>query len=120
MSNAIGSSRELNPSRRICLLCAITLGYVDDIPVEFRRLQCSDVFILFIFINFVNIYVINVFDRSENSNYDELKSNLHYARGITPKRVTSGGAHLRGLAPGNTSPKKCRSGAEPLATLCPI
>ena len=27
------------------------------------------------------------------------KSNLHYTRIITPKRVTSGGAHLRGLAP---------------------
>ena len=26
-------------------------------------------------------------------------SNLHYTRRITPKRVTSGGAHLRGLAP---------------------
>ena len=26
--------------------------------------------------------------------------NLHYTSGITPKRVTSGGAHLRGLAPG--------------------
>ena len=26
------------------------------------------------------------------------KSNLHYTRGITPERVTSGGAHLRGLA----------------------
>ena len=29
-----------------------------------------------------------------------LKSNLHYTRRITPKRVTSCGAHLRGLAPG--------------------
>ena len=28
------------------------------------------------------------------------KSNLHYTRGITLKRVTSSGAHLRGLAPG--------------------
>ena len=28
------------------------------------------------------------------------KSNLHYTRGITSKRVTSGGAHLRGLVPG--------------------
>ena len=28
------------------------------------------------------------------------KSNLHYTRGITPKLVTSCGAHLRGLAPG--------------------
>ena len=46
------------------------------------------------------------------------KSNLHYTRGITPKRVTSGGAHLRGLAPGLTAPKKRRSGGEPLATLC--
>ena len=26
------------------------------------------------------------------------KSNLHYTRDITPKRVTSGGAHLRGAA----------------------
>ena len=26
-------------------------------------------------------------------------SNLHYTRDITPKRVTSGGVHLRGLAP---------------------
>ena len=31
------------------------------------------------------------------------KSNLHYTRGITPKRKTSGGAHLRGLAPGQHS-----------------
>ena len=30
----------------------------------------------------------------------KIKSNLHYTRGITPKRVTSGGAHLRNLAPG--------------------
>ena len=28
------------------------------------------------------------------------QSNLHYTRRITPKRVTNGGAHLRGLAPG--------------------
>ena len=30
-------------------------------------------------------------------------SNLHYTRGITPKRVTSGGVHLRGLTPGQHS-----------------
>ena len=46
------------------------------------------------------------------------KSNLHYTRGITPKRVTSSGAHLCDLAPGYTAPKKRRSGGEPLATLC--
>ena len=28
------------------------------------------------------------------------KSNLHYTRGIAPKRVTSGRAHHRGSAPG--------------------
>ena len=28
---------------------------------------------------------------------NKTKSNLHYTRGITPKRVTSGRAHLRGL-----------------------
>ena len=32
--------------------------------------------------------------------FDQIKSNLHYTRRITPKRVTSCGAHLRGLAPG--------------------
>ena len=36
----------------------------------------------------------------------EIKSNLHYARGVTPKRVASGGAHLRGLAPGLHSSEK--------------
>ena len=34
------------------------------------------------------------------------KSNLPYTRGITPKRVTSGGIHLRGLAPGQHSSKE--------------
>ena len=28
------------------------------------------------------------------------KSNFYNTRGITPKRETSGGAHFRGLAPG--------------------
>ena len=46
------------------------------------------------------------------------KSNRYYTRGITPKHVTSGGAHPRSLAPGNTAPKKRRSDGEPLATLC--
>ena len=31
MSNAIGSSRESNPSRRICNLRAVPLGHVADI-----------------------------------------------------------------------------------------
>ena len=33
-------------------------------------------------------------------------SNLHYTRIITPKCVTSCGAHLLDLALGNTAPKK--------------
>ena len=33
-------------------------------------------------------------------NLKSKKSNRHYTHGITPKRVTSGGAILRGLAPG--------------------
>ena len=47
-------------------------------------------------------------------------SNLHYIHGFTPKCVTSGGAHLRGLSPGYTALKKRRIGSEPLAVLCPI
>ena len=46
------------------------------------------------------------------------KSNLHYARRITSKRVTSGGAHLRRVAPGYTAPNNRCNGGEPLATLC--
>ena len=34
------------------------------------------------------------------------KKNLYYTRDITPKRVTSGGAHLRGIAPGQHSSEK--------------
>ena len=33
----------------------------------------------------------------------KIKSNFHYTRRITPKRVTSCGAHLRGLVPGQHS-----------------
>ena len=32
--------------------------------------------------------------------------NVHHTCGITPGRVTSGGTHLRGLAPGQHSPEK--------------
>ena len=35
--------------------------------------------------------------------YINQKSNLHYTRRITSNRVTSGGVHLRGLAPGQHS-----------------
>ena len=35
--------------------------------------------------------------------YPRIKSNLHYSRGVTSKRVTRGGIHLRGLAPGQHS-----------------
>ena len=33
----------------------------------------------------------------------QINSNLHYTRGISPKRVTSGKAHLSGLALGQHS-----------------
>ena len=36
----------------------------------------------------------------QDSMQSKKKSNLHYTRAITPKRVTSGGAHLRRLASG--------------------
>ena len=48
------------------------------------------------------------------------KFNLHYTSGITWKRVTSGGAHLRGLAPGQHSSEERGSGGDLLAILCPI
>ena len=44
-----------------------------------------------------------VHDFSYLQNIKSKKSNLHYTRGITPKRVTSCGAHLRCLAPGQHS-----------------
>ena len=36
--------------------------------------------------------------------------NFHYTRGSTPKRVTSGGAHLRGLAPAQHSSEETSQG----------
>ena len=43
---------------------------------------------------FVGVNLLELLDLKKS------KSNLYYTRRITPKRVTSGGAHLRGLAPG--------------------
>ena len=40
------------------------------------------------------------YNRITSKNVNVKKSNLHYTPGITPTRVPSGGAHLRGLAPG--------------------
>ena len=49
----------------------------------------------------------------------ETKSDLHYTRGITTKRVTSGGAHLHCMGPSmrNKAPKKYRDGGLPSETL---
>ena len=60
-------------------------------------------------------------DPDESSNRNDTvqgivkKSNHHYTFGITPRCVTSGGAHLPHLARGLR-----RSGGESLATTCPI
>ena len=51
---------------------------------------CSQIF------NYANVRAEDVRLIANESNQ---KLNLHCTRGITPKRVTSGGAHLRGLAP---------------------
>ena len=45
-----------------------------------------------------------------------LGKNPHYTRGITPKRVTSGGLISAAMSLGHQAPKKCRSGGEPLGT----
>ena len=51
----------------------------------------------------------------------DIKLYLHFTRGITPKRVTSGAANLRGLAlAASLLQKKRHSGGEPLATQRPI
>ena len=41
--------------------------------------------------------------RNSRSSSRKKKSSFHYTQGITPKRVTSCGAHLRGLAHGQHS-----------------
>ena len=48
----------------------------------------------FIIVRFIDL------NRSAESNEENEVTNLHYARAITPKGVTSGGAYLRSLAPG--------------------
>ena len=46
--------------------------------------------------------------------------NLHYTRRITPKRVTSSGAHLRGLAPGLYSSEETSQRWQTVGVLVPI
>ena len=48
------------------------------------------------------------------------KSNLHYTRRNTPKRVTSCGAHLRGLAPGLHSSEETSQRWRVVGDLMPI
>ena len=49
------------------------------------------------------LLIAMIYRKTFISNDQLIKSNLHYTRGITPKRATSGGIHLRGLAPGQHS-----------------
>ena len=53
-----------------------------------------------------------------NSDKNVVKSNLHYTRRITPKRVTSCGAHFRGLAPGQHSSEEMLQRWRVVLTLC--
>ena len=45
------------------------------------------------------------------------KSNLHYFSGITPKRVTSSGAQLRGLACGQETPQRWQTVGDSVSDL---
>ena len=51
------------------------------------------------FSNLLFNYKTSICDVEQANSKIKLKLNLHYTRGITPKRVTSGGIHLRGSAP---------------------
>ena len=44
-------------------------------------------------------FLLTLTNKIVTKNCSHQKSNLHYTRGITPKCVTSGGIHLRSLAP---------------------
>ena len=58
-----------------------------------RNLTANGILIVFLLRRLLMFYF------QSGHNKKKSKSNLHDARGITPKRVTSGGAHLRSLAP---------------------
>ena len=47
----------------------------------------------------------------------KIKSKSSLYRGITPKRATSGGAHLHGLAPGQHSSEAASQGWRAVATV---
>ena len=71
---------------RFFALCLAELPHMRPLVLLFRISQClCDCSTL----TAVKIFCLVVQNK---------KSNLFYARGMTPKRVTSGGAHLRGLA----------------------
>ena len=77
----------------------VSRGFLKSIPTKnklFRQLQKNRV--NSVLHNKYKIYR-NTLNRTLRM-AKRIKSNLHYTRRITPKRVTSCGAHLRGLAPG--------------------
>ena len=49
-----------------------------------------------------------------------MKSKLHYTRGIMPKRVTSGGIHLRDLGPGLHSSEETSQRGRAVGDTVPI
>ena len=94
--------------------------YTESITPQYKKLQISKLDDLFIFeiAKLMYLFIHNKMpDRFKHYfTYSKIKSNLHYTRRITPKRVTSCGAHLRGLAPGQHSSEE--TSQRSLATLC--
>ena len=58
--------------------------------------------------------------QDKRTNSKKIKSNLHYTRRITPKRVTSGGTHLRILAPGLHSSEETSQRWQAIGDTVPI
>ena len=70
--------------RKIIRIC-------NNITLKHFSLKISHVYRL---LHMLNLY-LQLQKHARNNDY---KSNLHHTRGITPKRTTSGGVYLRGLA----------------------
>ena len=137
MSNVIGSSRESNPYRRICNLRMIPLDHValiiayygfalpgmtnrpdliDDALLRPGRLEVKKEigkFVSHVGVKVAHIGLSVILMKKLVVMKKAIEINLHNTRGITPKRVISGGVHLRSLAPGQHSSEetslRCRT-----------
>ena len=121
LENCLASFKSLNlQSNTVKPISLVFINWAMNLKIKTTKYSINKVALFGIFI--FNAKYIRIMCKNSLLIIKSLSSLFHYTRCNTPKRVTS----WRGPSPRHCAratqllSKKCRSGGEPLATLCPI